>query len=242
MDQVSQVAPTSTVAPTPTVVCVDDDTLIREGVARLVPGVRVVGVYDRAEACLAERPAADVVVLDLSLSSTTDPVAEPSAARGPLQGAAAVERMAAAGYTVLIYTNERRREVLAACFAAGAAGIVHKSESLEALGAAVRAVHEGQIMVTTALAGLAEVLQRRGRLPSLSERQVQVLRARARGETFRSIGQRLFISPKTAEEYMGEVGRKFADFLRQHSAADLERHLGLGAGDLLDPAPGSSAP
>ena len=234
----------SPLAPVPTVVCVDDDTLIREGVARLVPGVRVVGVYDRAEECLAELPHADVVVLDLSLSSTDDPAADQKGAgRGPLHGALAVRRMADAGYTVLIYTNERRREVLAACFAAGAARIVHKSESLDALGAAVCAVHEGQVMVTTALAGLAEVLQRRGRLPSLSERQVQVLRARARGETFRSIGQRLFISPKTAEEYMGEVGRKFADFLREHSAADLERHLGLGAGDLLDqpttrPAPG----
>ena len=33
---------------------------------------------------------------------------------------------------------------------------------------------------------------------------------------------------------MGGVARKFADFLREHSPADLERHLGLGQGDLAE--------
>ena len=61
-----------------------------------------------------------------------------------------------------------------------------------------------------------------------------MLRARARGESFKSIGARLYIAPKTAEEYMSEVTQKFAKYLRHHSAADLEHHLGVGPGDLLD--------
>ena len=50
------------------VVCVDDDTLIREGITRLLRDVSVVGAFRSVESFLAESPAADVVLLDLWLS------------------------------------------------------------------------------------------------------------------------------------------------------------------------------
>ncbi|WP_406832835.1 response regulator transcription factor [Pedococcus sp. KACC 23699] len=210
------------------IACVDDDTLIREGLAHLLPQVEVVGTYPRVEDLLADRPAADVALVDLWLRA---PEGEPVHAHG-MHG---VHAVAQAGYRVLIYTNERRRHVLAGCLAAGASGIVHKSEPLPALREAVAAVASGGVVITTALAGLVEVVDRRGRIGRLSPRQIEVLRARARGESYRSIGARLFISPKTAEEYMAEVTRRFSAYLLEHSAADLERLLGVGPGDLLDP-------
>lgn len=215
-------------SPPVTVACVDDDTLIREGVSRLLDGLSVAATFDRAEAFLAARPVADVVLLDLWL-----PREWPLTAVA-LQGMAAVAAVTQAGYRVLIYTNERRREVLAGCLAAGASGVVHKSEPLSSVISAVRAVAAGQVVITTALAGLAEVVQRRGTMRPLSPRQLEVLRGRARGESFKSIGARLFIAPRTAEEYMAEVTRRFADYLVNHSPADLERLLGVGTGDLLD--------
>lgn len=205
---------------------VDDDTVIRHGLPLLLPEVDIVGCYEDADSLLAVRPAVDVVLLDLVLRGT-----------GRLnvrQGAAAVEAVSGAGYCVLIYTNEYRREVLVGCLAAGAHGIVHKAEPLEELMAAVTKVNAGELVITQALVGLAELADRRGSLPSLSVRQRQILSARARGESFRSIAERLFITKKTAEEHMALVTAKFADFLRDHSPADLERHLGLGAGDLLE--------
>lgn len=208
------------------VVCVDDDTLIREGVLRLLEGVEVVAVYPRVEPLLEARPAANVVLLDLWMPSDGEPM---------LQGLRAVASVAAAGYRVLIHTNERRREVLARCLAAGATGITHKTEPLSTLVEAAHRVAAGDVVVTTALAGLAELVHQRGALPRLSPRQLEVLRGRARGESYKAIGSRLYISPKTAEEYMAEVGRRFADVLRTGSPADLERHLGVGPGDLLDP-------
>lgn len=221
---------------------IDDDTLIREGVSVLLEGVQVVAAYDRVESFLADRPVVDVVLLDLWLAQdrTVDVLLTAGGgAVGPdsvqIQGVKAVAAVANIGYRVLIYTNERRREVLAGCLAAGACGIVHKGEPLSAVVAAVVAVAGGRVVITTALAGLAEVVQRRGDLPTLSPRQLEVLHARARGETYRSIGARLFIAPKTAEEYMAEVNRRFADFLADHSPADLERMLGIGPGDLLAP-------
>ncbi|MDO5697002.1 MAG: response regulator transcription factor [Dermatophilus congolensis] len=214
-----------------TVACVDDDTLIRLGFADLVPGLGQVLVYERLEPLLADPPDVDVVVLDLWLHAGADPDSEPNL----IQGARAVEALHRLGYRVLVYTNERRRHVLAGCLAAGALGIVHKSEPMDAVAAAIRTVAAGGGVVTSALAGLAEAVERRGELPTLSPRQLEVLRGRARGESFKAIGARLYISPKTAEAYMGEVSKRFADYLQSHSPADLENHLGVGIGDLLDP-------
>jgi FixJ family two-component response regulator len=173
------------------VAVVDDDTIVREGLAALLPHHRVIVACTTVEQLLAESP------------------------------------------NVVIYTNEHRRIVLAGCLAAGAQGIVHKTEPLDALAAAATAVASDEVVITPALVGLAEVVERRGELPSLSTRQRQVLAGRARGETFRRIARSLGISEKVAHEYMGEVTAKFADYLRSHSPADLERRLGIGAGDLL---------
>lgn len=212
-----------------TAVSVDDDTLIREGVARLLTGLDVVATFARVEALLDARPVVDVVLLDLKIPATLA-----ASQFGTLQGLRGVAAVVQAGYRVLIYTNERRREVLAGCLAEGAHGVVHKSEPLPAIVEAARKVAGGQIVITTALAGLAEVVQRRGSMAVLSPRQLDVLRGRARGESFKSIGARLYIAPKTAEEYMCHVNRRFAAYLRDHSAADLEHLLGVGPGDLLD--------
>lgn len=212
------------------VVCIDDDTLIRVGVATLLPGLDVVATYPHVEDLLAAPVEADVVLLDLCLADGLDSETVPAL----LQGADGVVALAQAGYRVLIYTNERRRLVLAGCLAAGAVGVVHKVEPLEHVVEAAQQVAAGEIVITAALAGLAEVVERHGQLPRLSPRQLDVLRLRARGETYKGIGRKLFISAKTAEEYMGEVNRRFADYLVSHSPADLERLLGVGAGDLLD--------
>ena len=230
-------APAQAPEPLISAACVDDDTLIREGVARLLVGLNVVAAFARVEELLEAHPDVDVVLLDLSIPAAV--LASPS---DVMQGVRGVAAVAHAGYRVLIYTNERRREVLAGCLAAGANGVVHKSEPLTAVVEAARQVAAGQVVITTALTGLAEAIARRGTMSPLSPRQGEVLRARARGESFKSIGARLYIAPKTAEEYMSEVTQRFAQYLCDHSAADLERHLGVGPGDLLDQINTQNAP
>lgn len=211
------------------VAVVDDDTIVRAGLAALLPGADVVATYERPAQLLVERPEVELVILDLNLDGV--------GGGGVPHGATAVRSIAEAGYTVLIYTNEHRRVVLTGCLAAGARGIVHKTESLQALSAAALAVLGGEVVITSALTGLAEIVDRRGQLPSLSPRQRQVLAGRARGEPFARIARNLGISEKVAHEYMRGVSTKFVDYLRTHSPADLERHLGIGPGDLLDAAP-----
>lgn len=208
---------------------VDDDTVVREGLRLLLDptGIGVVS-YPDVRTLLEEQPPVDVVLLDLDLSGT--------GRTRVLQGRDAVA-VVSRRWPVLLYTNQRRRLVLAECLAAGALGVFHKAESLEGLPAATKNVARGEVVITTALTGLAETVARRGALPELSDRQVQVLRGRARGEPFKSIASRLGISRKTAEEHMAAVSLRFAEYLRTHSAADLERHLGIGQGDLVQRGP-----
>lgn len=209
-----------------TVVVIDDDTIIREGAARLFDRTSVLGSYRDVEQFIADRPECDVVILDLNLHGT-------GSASG-VHGAAAVRAVRAAGYRVLLYTNERRLLVLAGCLAAGASGIVHKAEPIDVLEAAVDEVCHGGTVLTVALAGLAEAVREHGQMPQISARQREVLSGRARGESFKSIGRRLFISERTAQDHMNRVYEVFGQYLESHSVADLERHLGIGIGDLID--------
>ena len=135
---------------------------------------------------------------------------------------------------MLVYTNERRRAVLVNCMSVGARGVVHKSEPLSALAEGVALVARGHIVITQALTGLAELAGRRHQLPGLSRREQEVLAGRSRGESFASIAKRLYIADDTASGYMENVKEKFADYLRGHSPADLERLLGLEPADLDD--------
>jgi DNA-binding NarL/FixJ family response regulator len=207
------------------VVFVDDDTVIRVGTPLLLGGVDSAGSFSCVEDFLAARPVADVVLLDLHLTGT--------GRVGGAEGSAAIRAVTGAGYRVLIYTNERRREVLAACLAVGAHGVVHKAEQMDRVADALAAVSRGEVVITTALAGLAEVVDRFGQLPALTPRQREVLSRRARGEQYQQIASYLGISVRTVEGHLAEIGQRFAEYLRHHSAADLERQLGVGPGDLL---------
>lgn len=183
-----------------------------------------VAPFDSVEALLAQPVHVDVVLLDLELATSL---------KRTVQGGAAVRAVSDAGYRVLIYTSEMRRDVLAGCLSLGARGVVGKTEPIDALEHAVRAVAAGQVVMTQTMVGLVEVADRRGLIGGLTTRQREVLSARARGESFQSIGRRLFISARTVEDHWAQVAIKFADYLVDHSAADLERRLGLGPGDLL---------
>lgn len=209
------------------VAIIDDDTLIREGLGARMPHIRVVFAAADIAGLRQRGPTPDqveVVILDLRLNGL---------AGTGLQGRAAVLYLTSAGYRVLIYTNEQRPLVLVACLAAGARGLVHKTEPLSHLAEALGVISGGRRHVSPAVVGLAEVVGLGGQLDPLSPRQQEVLRARARGETFAAIGRRLYLSPRTVEDHMAQVVHKFADYLATHSAADLERELGLGHGDLL---------
>lgn len=210
----------------PTAVVIDDATVIRESLPLLMTGLDVVGHYSGVEQMLAERPEADMAILDLHLSNASQPDVR--------QGIAAVRAVVAAGYRVCVYSQEERRFVLAACLAAGASGVVSKAESTAAAQEAFTAVASGEVVMPEPLIGLVEALVRRNNLTILSERQRQVVSGRARGFTYAELGEQLFLSESTLRGYWAGVTEHVSEYLQQATPADIERALGIGPGDLLD--------
>lgn len=216
---------------------VEDETLMR-AVLQGMPEFTTTGAYSTVEELLDTRPDADVVILDLWIRPETDLIR-------PMRGVRAIKNLRDLGYPVLLYTSEQRRLVLVQCLAAGADGVILKYESREALVNAITTVAEGEVVLTTALTGLAELSQRRGQLPSITGIQLEVLRGRARGEPIQDLAKRLHISTRRADKHIAEIKRTFTDYLRlhatdldpeaTHSPAVMEQTLGLGPGDLLSP-------
>lgn len=243
------------------VVVIDDDSIVRDGLAAVlptfVPHHRVVAAYSHVEPLLTERPAADVVIVDLDLHGasragllgdldaqlaqvgltlTAAGVTAPSSytPNRPRMGVAAVRAVRGAGYRVIVYSNGNNRIVMASCLAAGASGVVHKVDASESVADAITAVMDGQIVLTPSLVGLVEVFDRRDLLPTLSRRQREVLAALAKGESQKRIARDLGVGIKTVEYHWETTKQKFADTLRGLSPAELQRILGLGPIDLLD--------
>lgn len=207
-------------------VAVDDATLVREHLQDALTSIDWAPPHANIETLLATAPEVDVVVLDLFLSA--GPISEVR------QGRVAIRALAEAGYRICLYTEERRPLVLARCLAAGASGVVHKSDSMAALAHAVVAVAAGDTAITPSLVGVAEVIDRSGGLPELTSKQRDVLHKRARGESFKEIARCLHITEGVAHGHMRAVTHKFAAFLQGASPGDLEHALGIAPHDLLD--------
>ena len=216
-----------------TAVVVDDATVIRESLPALMPAIAFLGSYARVEGLLGERPAVDLVVLDLHLANASQPSAR--------QGVAAVRAVVAAGYRLCVYSQEERRFVLAACIAAGATGIVSKSLPTATAQTAFIDVAAGHTVVPQSVITVLEVLVRRDCITILSERQRQVLAGRARGLTYAEMSRELYLSESTLRGYWRDLMTAVSSHLTSTNAAEIERALGLGPGDLLDFWPDTQA-
>jgi DNA-binding NarL/FixJ family response regulator len=190
------------------ILLVDDHDIVRSGLRALVegtPGLQVVGeARDGAEALSRVRDLKpDVVVMDLSMPG--------------MDGATATERIVRdhPGARVVALTAHEDRAHLARLLQAGAAGYVLKRGAVDELVRAIRVVAQGGVYVDPALAG--RVLSRgvrSGRLAptavtdQLSEREEDVLRLIAWGNSNKEVADRLGISTKTVETYKSRISGK----------------------------------
>jgi len=208
---------------------VDDATVIRSALASMLTQTEMVAVHPSVEDLLAAAPRVDVVILDLHLVNRTQPHAR--------RGVEAIRALVEAGYRVCVYSQEERRWVLAACFAAGASGAVSKADPVEQAEKVFLEVAAGEVVVPPRVIGLIEVLVRRRSLTLVSERQRQVLAGRARGLTYAEMSQRMHLSESTLRGYWHELTANVSEHLQQTAPADIERVLGLAPGDLLETWP-----
>ncbi len=197
------------------VAVVDDQRLFAKGLSGLVdmlPDVEVVGVaYDGEEAvalCRETEPA--VILMDISMPKM-DGISATREIRTLLPQSA-----------VIILTAHEEDEQVFEGIKAGAQGYLLKDAELEDLSRAIRTVYAGDTIIAPELAqkmlSTFESGKLSGRssrlLPPLTERELEVIRALARGQSDRQIAQFLGISEKTVRNHTSNIYRKLHIFDR----------------------------
>lgn len=196
------------------VLVVDDQTLVRQGLASLLglaPGIRVVGEAGDGEAALAriDELEPDVVLLDLRM-----PV---------LDGLGVLERLQArpaerSAPPCLILTTFDDDGLVLQGMRAGARGFLLKDVALEQLVGAVEALAAGRTFVQPAvteriLRGLPQIARPGGDADRygfddpdpLTERETEVLRLLAGGYSNREIAEGLALSEGTVKNHVSSV-------------------------------------
>lgn len=206
------------------VAVIDSCTQVRGSFQFCFPALQVVGAFATVEEFLDSGIDCDLVVVDMVLHDS-----DASALSGP----SAVEALVSANHRVCVYSAERRVLVLARCLAAGVAGLVNKSDPLNISGEVFATALQGSTAIATSLGFVRDLVARRGVPPTLTMRQRQVLHARARGESWQQLAERLGISAKTAYDRLECARSKLSWFLQDAglgpdpSPADIEYALGL---------------
>lgn len=196
----------------PSVLVVDDQFLIRSGLAALLtaaPGYEVAGeAADGEEAVrLAERTRPDVVLMDVRMPGT--------------DGIAATERILAAPEPgrpkVLMLTTFDSDEYVFRALRAGACGFLLKDTPPERLLAAISTVHAGEMLFSPrALRGLIDAYAApvtrtpRPGLDALTPREREVLGLVGAGLSNADIAGRLVLSPATVKTHVHRCMSKLA--------------------------------
>lgn len=198
------------------ILVVDDHTLVRDGLCRLLDGESDMDVVGQAgsghkavELCRTKEP--DVVVLDYSLPD--------------LDGLETTRQIIALdqGIRVLILTMYANEEYATRLLKAGASGFMVKDSSTSELLDAVRKVAGKGIYVTPAIMDKLVLRigepEREAPALALSDREMQVLVHLARGALTREVARTLSLSMSTVETYRSRIMRK----LKLRTNADLAR-------------------
>lgn len=114
----------------------------------------------------------------------------------------------ARGYGVVIYAQDKRRSVVAACFEAGASGIVSKSDRFEMLVEAVRRALDGETYLTEEWS--AALQAEADTIPHLTPRESDALSLYSTGLPLKSVARRMNVAEQTAREYLLRARRKYS--------------------------------
>jgi len=184
------------------IILVDDHTLVREAVGRLLElelDMRVVGSFAEGNAAVraAAREQPHVAILDVAMPGANGiDVARRVHAVSP-------------GTRILMLSMHDKIEYVEQAYWAGASGYVLKEAAGEEVVAAVRAVHAGARYLS---ARLSERMRAGGRnedpLERLSARELEVLKLVVEGNTSSEAGALLGLSPKSVDTYRSRLMAK----------------------------------
>jgi DNA-binding NarL/FixJ family response regulator len=197
------------------ILIVDDHVAVRQGLERIVlsafPGAEV-GAAGTTEEVLAKVDSGHftLVILDLSLPG-----------RGGLELISQIKTLSPAT-GILIYTGFPDDHLGLRCLRLGADGYVTKDRPVDDLIKAIERVDQGRKWVSDELAEIlaqSVATNKTMSIDSLSERELQVLRLLAKGDSPTQIGADLHLSVKTVSTYRARLLEK----LGLETTADLIR-------------------
>lgn len=177
----------------------DDHAVVRAGLLALLgsePDIEVVGEAGSGEeaVALAARLAPDVVLMDLQLGEGID-------------GVEATRRITAAGsgtVHVLVLTTYDTDADITRAIEAGATGYLLKAERPEELFAAIHSAAQGRTTLSAPVASRVMARMRKP-VPTLTERELDILGQLSRGLGNRDIARALFISEATVKTHLGRI-------------------------------------
>jgi DNA-binding NarL/FixJ family response regulator len=205
------------------VLIVDDHPVVRQGLRVLLEvqdGIEVAGEAGDGPAALtlAAEQAPDVVLLDLKL-----PAMDGLTVLAGLRGAE--PRGAGAGAKILVLTSVTDPVAAGQAMRAGAAGVLYKDVDPDALVRAIRAVHDGHLLLApeAAYSLLSSKNQAPG-LDALTVREREVLAELAKGRSNREIARALHVAEKTVKAHVSSVLAKLGVQDRTQAALFAVRH------------------
>jgi DNA-binding NarL/FixJ family response regulator len=202
------------------VLLADDHPLIRAGIRTILtaePDVRLVGEAidgdDAQRLCRTLQP--DVLLLDLNMPGPS-----------PVETVAAI-RSDCPALHVLVLTAHDDDAYVRALVAAGVDGYVLKDDATEAVVRAIHSVMQGDTWFSRPVMDKLAQPQARGALPStkptLTTRELEVLRLVVAARTNQEIARALGISVKTVEKHLAELFTKLGVASRVEAAVQAVR-------------------
>jgi DNA-binding NarL/FixJ family response regulator len=193
------------------VLVVDDHALFRRGLQMVLEqeeDIEVVGeAGDGAEA--VERAAdsmPDIVLMDVRMPK-----------RGGIDACTAIKDAVPSAKIIMLTISDEEADLYDA-IKAGASGYLLKEISIEEVASAIRAVNEGQSLISPSMASkllteFASMIKRtddRQQVPTprLTDREMEVLKLVAKGLNNRDIAKQLFISENTVKNHIRNILEK----------------------------------
>jgi two-component system nitrate/nitrite response regulator NarL len=186
------------------VVVVDDHPLYRDALSRAVglrPELDLVAEIESGADALREieREAPDVAVLDVKLPD--------------IDGIAVLEALVRAGSPtrVMLVSGYAESDLAYKAIASGACAFFAKTADAQEICEAILAVARGETVLPSDVAGdIAHEIRLRAvsERPAVTERELEILRLTARGESAKEVGVHLGVSPGTVKAHLRHVYEK----------------------------------